>query len=87
MRDNLTLRDQYSGIWITEAFLGDTLLPLLGYKGQQEKHLEILKFDMVLNFLYNYWEIKKDNNGYKEFKGMIVQHNLEIIRDSNGRYL
>lgn len=55
-----------------EAFLGDTLLPLLDYEGQQEKHLEILKFDMVLNFLYNYWEIKEDNNGYKEFKGMIV---------------
>lgn len=55
-----------------EAFLGDTLLPLLDYEGQQEKHLEILKFDMVLNFLYNYWEIKEDNNGYKEFKGMII---------------
>lgn len=55
-----------------EAFLGDTMLPLLDYEGQQEKHLEILKFDMVLNFLYNYWEIKEDNNGYKEFKGMIV---------------
>lgn len=55
---------------MAEAFLGDTLLPLLDCGGQREKHLEIL-VDMVLFFTI-IDQLGETNNDCKELNGLRV---------------